>query len=287
VNSAVEVHDSTLAGVNSRGRDVVVRLAPAYVHRLEGRPGIDPGSGWLQDIDVVFLDAVIDSLPSQLPSRLSDGDLSIGEQRWENGIPLPLAASGDVLFSAVTENGENLVIRATGAEAFPCGKMRYVEPFPVDGQGAAVMNISRAIPTDHELLVEIWLRSVRATHTFLSEEDIQSFLPIVRDVALAELEIWVLCISSGPPVGFMGLTDNMVQALFLAPEFCRRGGGKQLIQHAQKLKGELTVDVNEQNPDACRFYEACGFVVEGRSELDSNGRPFPLLHMRQRRSGHE
>jgi putative acetyltransferase len=42
----------------------------------------------------------------------------------------------------------------------------------------------------------------------------------------------------------------------------------------------LTVDVNEQNPAACRFYEACGFVVEGRSELDSTGRPFPLLHMR-------
>jgi len=53
-----------------------------------------------------------------------------------------------------------------------------------------------------------------------------------------------------------------------------------LVRHAQALKGELLVDVNEQNPAACRFYEACGFVVEGRSELDSTGRPFPLLHMR-------
>ena len=53
------------------------------------------------------------------------------------------------------------------------------------------------------------------------------------------------------------------------------------MRHARELKGELTVDVNEQNPAAVRFYEACGFVVEGRSELDSSGRPFPLLHMRQ------
>jgi putative acetyltransferase len=151
-----------------------------------------------------------------------------------------------------------------------------------NASNAPVMNIRPAVPTDREVLLEIWLRSVRATHMFLSEEDIQSFLPIVRDVALAELEIWVLCSDSESPVGFMGMSGSTVEALFLAPEFLRRGGGRRLIQHAQELKGELTVDVNEQNPAAIRFYEACGFVVEGRSELDSNGRPFPLLHMRRR-----
>jgi putative acetyltransferase len=147
---------------------------------------------------------------------------------------------------------------------------------------AAGMIIRRAVATDRERLLEIWLRSVRATHTFLSEEDILSFLPIVRDVALAELEIWVLCSDSGLPVGFMGMSGSKVEALFLVPEFCRRGGGRRLIRHAQELMGELTVDVNEQNPAARLFYEACGFVTEGRSELDSTGRPFPLLHMRLR-----
>ena len=54
-----------------------------------------------------------------------------------------------------------------------------------------------------------------------------------------------------------------------------------LLGHARRLKGALTVDVNEQNPEAVRFYEACGFAVVGRSEVDSDGRPFPLLHMRE------
>ena len=40
------------------------------------------------------------------------------------------------------------------------------------------------------------------------------------------------------------------------------------------------MDVNEQNSAARGFYEACGFAVEGRSELDDQGRPYPLLHMR-------
>jgi putative acetyltransferase len=143
------------------------------------------------------------------------------------------------------------------------------------------MNIRRAIPADRDTLLDIWLRSVRATHTFLSEEDIQFFFPLVRDcLASGELEMWVLCSDSDETMGFMGMSGSKIEALFLAPEFHRCGGGRLLVRHAQALKGELTVDVNEQNPMACRFYEACGFVVEGRSELDSTGRPFPLLHMR-------
>ena len=82
-------------------------------------------------------------------------------------------------------------------------------------------------------------------------------------------------------MGFLGLSRSKIEALFLAPEYHRRGCGRRLVRHARELKGDLTVDVNEQNPAAVRFYEACGFVVVGRSELDGAGRPFPLLHMRQ------
>jgi putative acetyltransferase len=147
--------------------------------------------------------------------------------------------------------------------------------------GGSPVNIRHAIPSDHDLLVEIWLSAVRATHHFLTEGDIQNLLALVRKGALDGLEIWVLCGEEGKPIGFMGLSDSKVEALFLEPEYHRCGGGRRLLQHARQLKGPLTVDVNEQNPDAVRFYEACGFVLEGRSELDSSGLPFPILHMRQ------
>jgi putative acetyltransferase len=143
------------------------------------------------------------------------------------------------------------------------------------------MRIRESIPADRDVLVDIWLRSVRATHHFLTENDIQLLLPLVRDSALAELEIWVLCADADTPVGFLGLSGSKVEALFLAPEFLRRGYGRMLLHHARQRKGQLTVDVNEQNPDAVRFYEACGFKVIGRSDVDDAGRPFPLLHMRE------
>jgi len=142
------------------------------------------------------------------------------------------------------------------------------------------MVIREALPTDRDALLALWLRSVRATHTFLSEDDIQELLPLVRDVALPALELWVLT-RDDEPVGFAGLDGAKLEALFLDPSYIGQGGGRLLVEHARRLKGPLTVDVNEQHPEALKFYEAMGFRVVGRSEVDGSGRPFPLLHLRE------
>lgn len=107
----------------------------------------------------------------------------------------------------------------------------------------------------------------------------QSLLPIVRDQALPGLEVWVLCDEASAPIGFMGLDGNKLQALFISPTSFRHGGGKTMLEHARKLKGPLHVDVNEQNPRAVAFYLSNGFVVASRSPTDTQGQPFPLLHL--------
>ena len=138
--------------------------------------------------------------------------------------------------------------------------------------------IRPATPADLTALLAIWLQSVRASHAFLTEADIQELLPSVRRFGVAGIELFVLeC--DGAAIGFMGLDGAEVEAMFLLPEHCRRGSGRMLIEHARHLKGPLTVDVNEQNPEAVRFYQAVGFHIVGRSEVDSAARPFPLVHM--------
>lgn len=141
------------------------------------------------------------------------------------------------------------------------------------------MVIREGRPADWGRLLEIWEASVRATHSFLSEQDIAGLLPEVREAALPALELWVLCDDAGALLGFMGLDGAKVEALFIAPASSRLGGGRMLIEHARRLKGPLAVDVNEQNPAALRFYEAMGFRVQSRSPVDGGGRPFPLLHL--------
>ena len=146
-----------------------------------------------------------------------------------------------------------------------------------------VRQIRRARAADRPALVALWERSVRATHDFLTEADIVTLRPLVRDVLSDDaLELWVLTERADVPIGFMGLAGHDIAALFLEPARRGQGGGRRLMAHAQQLRdGDLTVDVNEQNPAGCGFYEALGFVVVGRSPLDDGGRPFPVLHMRR------
>lgn len=45
------------------------------------------------------------------------------------------------------------------------------------------------------------------------------------------------------------------------------------------IQNAIKVDVNEQNNHALGFYEHIGFKVVGRSPLDGQGEPYPILHM--------
>ncbi len=143
------------------------------------------------------------------------------------------------------------------------------------------MKIRAYAERDTSRLVDIWLAAVRATHHFLTEDDIQFFEPQLRDQHIPELEVYVVEGADGELLGFAGLDGANLEMLFIDPAYHGQGIGKQLIDHAVVLKGRLKVDVNEQNPGALAFYLKCGFTQVGRSELDGSGKPFPLLHLAQ------
>jgi putative acetyltransferase len=144
------------------------------------------------------------------------------------------------------------------------------------------LSIRLSRPADHAALLLLWERSVRATHDFLSEADIEVFRPLVARYFDSATDLWVLTDNVNIPIGFLGLDGNSIAALFMDPACFGKGGGRRLVSHAQSLRGSvLAVDVNEQNIAARRFYEALGFSVVDRSPLDDTGRPFPILHMRR------
>jgi putative acetyltransferase len=103
-----------------------------------------------------------------------------------------------------------------------------------------VINVRESRLDDAEALLGIWRRSVDATHHFLASHDRADIDPLVaayvRDAALTVATL------NGNPVGFMGITEQHIDSLFL-----RR----------------------------------MGFSPTGRSDFDGEGRPYPLLHMRR------
>lgn len=130
-------------------------------------------------------------------------------------------------------------------------------------------------------LVDVWEASVRATHHFLAPGDVEIFRPLVRD-ALASGAVMVGCVrdGAGAAVGFVAVAEHKVEMLFIHPDHRGRGVGQALLRHAVEAMGATRLDVNEQNEQAVGFYLRMGFEVEGRSERDGLGKPYPSLHMR-------
>lgn len=141
-----------------------------------------------------------------------------------------------------------------------------------------MLKIRMSRPSEAGEIIQIWRNSVDATHDFLTPDDRRE---IEKEVVgfFSEAPVWVAADHNDPPSGFMFLHDGHLEALFVDASARGLGVGKQLLEHALTLHPNLSVDVNEQNQQAVGFYQHMGFEVSGRSDLDSQGRAYPLLHL--------
>jgi putative acetyltransferase len=136
-------------------------------------------------------------------------------------------------------------------------------------------SITAAEPTDFPIITDIWESSVRSTHHFLDPEDITFYRSFVAGGALQSLEVYCISIQ-GEICGFLGMTENRLEMLFVAPNHFNKGLGKILLRYAI-TKGVDTVEVNEQNHMAFLFYQKAGFQIIERKPLDGFGKDYPIL----------
>lgn len=128
-------------------------------------------------------------------------------------------------------------------------------------------------------LVEVWEKSVKATHLFLSEREIGNIREYVPQALSGVANLIVAEDENGRPVAFMGVEDGSLEMLFITPEERGKGLGKRLIHCGIEHYSVQRVAVNEQNPQAKGFYERMGFHVCRRTDHDEQGNPYPLLYM--------
>lgn len=132
---------------------------------------------------------------------------------------------------------------------------------------------------DLEQLHKIWYASVKATHDFLTPQQLEEISIQVKRDYLPNVSLLVIVNQNNEPLGFMGMTDSKIDSLFIDPRHFGKKLGQTLISHAKQMHQHLQVDVNEDNPGARIFYKKVGFTQKGRSPLDDNGRPLPILHL--------
>jgi len=139
------------------------------------------------------------------------------------------------------------------------------------------MEIVKCNEKDYETLAEIWERSVMATHDFLKNEDFNEIKAALIPDYFPNVDLYAIA-DNGVYAGFIGLSPDSIEMLFIDSDRRGHGYGSALIEFA-KQQGTTKVDVNEQNPSALNFYKAKGFRIIGRDEADDAGCPYPILHL--------
>lgn len=139
------------------------------------------------------------------------------------------------------------------------------------------MMIRELSAADYPRLMEIWESAVRRMHHFLAEEDflyykerVPTYFPYVKLYGEEK---------DGRVEGFLGVSDDKIEMLFVDAERRGQGIGRRLLSYAVEELGMRKVDVNEQNAQAVGFYEHMGFRTTARSERDGGGKNYPILHM--------
>ncbi len=131
-----------------------------------------------------------------------------------------------------------------------------------------------------EILLEIWLDYIKASHPFLTEWHTTQLLGHVKEKILTSEKLLVMYDESSVARGFIVVNGPKIEVLALRA-ICRgKGYDAFLIHLATDDYGVSEVDVYEKNQASREFYESLGYKEFGRSETDIAGNPRVVLHLK-------
>lgn len=128
MNAALEFHDSTISSAQEAKGTLRLLFSEAYIHRSEGRPGIDPGAGYIQPAELVFSGAEWHGLSPECTGALSDGTLTVGGKSLSL-IPVPFSAAGELKAEFIFVSGAVLSVSAESVACSCSGEPRFVETY--------------------------------------------------------------------------------------------------------------------------------------------------------------
>lgn len=129
-------------------------------------------------------------------------------------------------------------------------------------------------------LVNLWEDSVRNTYLFLSNEEIKTIKKYVPKAIHQVQHLLILEEQPNIPLAFMGINDNKLEMLFVKNSERGKGLGTSLLRYGITNFKINELVVNEQNPNARKFYEQFGFKIYKISSIDEQGSPYPIFYMR-------
>ena len=135
---------------------------------------------------------------------------------------------------------------------------------------------------DLAAVMQIWLHGNLDAHVFIPASFWRGHFEIVRDM-LPQAELYVHENEATRQIdGFIGLTENHIEGIFVAKAARSKGIGKALLDYAKSRKPRLDLSVYQKNERALAFYRREQFVVQSEGiDGDTNEAEIQMLWTRQ------
>ena len=134
---------------------------------------------------------------------------------------------------------------------------------------------------DLDAVMQIWLQANLDAHAFIPASFWTEHFEMVRDLLL-QAELYVHEGEDTRQIdGFIGLTENHIEGIFVAKSARSKGIGRALLEYAKSRKPRLTLSVYQKNERALAFYRREQFAIhsEGIDE-DTNEAEIQMLWTR-------
>lgn len=131
-------------------------------------------------------------------------------------------------------------------------------------------------------VMQIWLHGDLDAHAFIAASFWRGHFEIVRDM-LPQAELYVHENEAPRQIdGFIGLTENHIEGIFVAKAARSKGIGKALLDYVKSRRPRLDLSVYQKNERALAFYRREQFVVQSEGiDEDTNEADIQMLWTRQ------
>jgi len=130
LNSAIELHDSKVEAITNLNGTIVVHFSSAYLHRSEGSPGVDAGTGWTQAVEMLFESAQISGRAPEFPCEIWNGEFAVEGRGQQGLISIPVCECSEGELNLQFDEIHSVCIRGKQPKLILLGSPRFIENFP-------------------------------------------------------------------------------------------------------------------------------------------------------------
>lgn len=119
-------------------------------------------------------------------------------------------------------------------------------------------------------VMDLWMRTTTHANPFVENNFWGKYYDVIKDKYIDEKDTYIY-VKDDKVIAFTCVSeDNMIEGLFVDPEYQNRGIGSQMLDFLKSQYPILHIKIYAQNRKAFAFASKSGFIIDGAERHEHN-----------------